>query len=44
MNDKTTTREQNLRFNELMRIAKGDEYMSMSEFDELVGLFKLMIK
>jgi len=38
------TTQQKLRFNELMRIAKGDEYMSMTEFDELVGLFKLMIK
>jgi hypothetical protein len=38
----TTT--QKIRFNELMRIAKGDEYMSMAEFDELLGLFKLVTK
>lgn len=29
------------RYNELMRIAKGDEYMSMAEFDELLALMKI---
>jgi hypothetical protein len=38
------TTAQKIRFNELMRIAKGDEYMSMTEFDELLGLYKLVTK
>lgn len=29
------------RYNELMRIAKSDEYMSMAEFDELMAIFKI---
>lgn len=38
------TTQQKLRFNELMRIAKADEYMSMTEFEELLGLYKLVTK
>jgi hypothetical protein len=29
------------RYNELMRIAKSDEYMSETEFNELVGIMKI---
>lgn len=29
------------RYNELMRIAKSDEYMSMAEFDELSAIMKI---
>jgi hypothetical protein len=29
------------RLNELMRIAKGDEFMSESEFNELLALMKI---
>jgi hypothetical protein len=29
------------RLNELMRIAKGDDYMSMAEFEELSALMKM---
>lgn len=29
------------RFNELMRIAKSDEYMSEAEFNELTAIFKI---
>ena len=29
------------RYNELMRIAKGDEYMSNAEFDELMSIMKI---
>ena len=29
------------RYNELMRISKGDEFMSQTEFDELVGIMKI---
>lgn len=29
------------RYNELMRIAKGNEFMSESEFNELVGIMKI---
>ena len=28
------------RYQELMTIAKGDEYMSMSEFEELLAIVK----
>jgi hypothetical protein len=35
------TAQQKIRYNELMRIAKSDEYMSMAEFDELANLIKL---
>jgi hypothetical protein len=35
------TNEQKLRYNELMRIAKGNEFMSMTEFDELCHLMKI---
>lgn len=35
------TRQQTIRLNELMRIAKGDEYMSESEFNELCALMKI---
>lgn len=35
-----TTLEMKSRYNELMRIAKGDEFMSMAEFDELLALHK----
>lgn len=35
------TPQQKARYNELMRIAKGDEYMSMAEFEELGMLIKL---
>jgi hypothetical protein len=35
---------QKIRYNELMRIAKGNEFMSMTEFEELLGLTKLMMK
>jgi hypothetical protein len=38
------TNEQKGRYNELMRIAKGDEYMSMAEFDELLALSKKLGK
>jgi hypothetical protein len=36
--------EQKARYNELMRIAKGDDYMSMAEFDELLALSKKLGK
>jgi hypothetical protein len=29
------------RLNELMRIAKSDDYMSMAEFEELAALMKM---
>jgi hypothetical protein len=29
------------RLNELMRIAKGDDYMSIAEFEELSALMKM---
>ena len=29
------------RYNELMRIAKSDEYMSETEFSELMGIMKI---
>ena len=29
------------RFNELMRIAKSDEFMSETEFNELTAIFKI---
>jgi hypothetical protein len=29
------------RYNELMRIAKSDEYMSQAEFDELCAIMKV---
>jgi hypothetical protein len=29
------------RYNELMRIAKSDEFMSETEFNELVGIMKI---
>ena len=35
------TNEQTMRYNELMRIAKGNEYMSIAEFDELYMLMKI---
>jgi hypothetical protein len=35
------TNTQTLRLNELMRIAKGDDFMSETEYDELVGLMKI---
>lgn len=38
------TNEQKGRYNELMRIAKGDEFMSMAEFDELLTLHKKLGK
>ena len=38
---KKMTNEQTMRYNELMRIAKGNEFMSMSEFDELCMLMKI---
>lgn len=39
-----TTAEMKMRYNELMRIAKGDEYMSMTELDELLALTKKLAK
>ena len=39
-----TKTEMKIRYNELMRIAKGDEYMSMAEFDELSALIKKLAK
>ena len=36
--------EMKSRYNELMRIAKGDEYMSMAELDELLALTKKIAK
>lgn len=39
-----TTAEMKLRYNELMRIAKGNEYMSMTEFEELLALTKKLKK
>jgi hypothetical protein len=39
-----TTAEMKMRYNELMRIAKGNEYMSMAEFDELSALMKKLNK
>jgi hypothetical protein len=30
-----------VRLNELMRIAKGDDYMSIAEFEELSALMKM---
>ena len=38
---KQMTREQLIRYNELMRIAKGDDYMSEAEFNELAMLIKM---
>ena len=35
------TPQQTIRYNELMRIAKGNEFMSMTEFDELCALMKI---
>ena len=35
------TPQQTIRYNELMRIAKGNEFMSMTEFDELCLLLKI---
>lgn len=29
------------RYNELMRIAKGDEFMSATEFEELMAIMKI---
>lgn len=29
------------RYNELMRIAKGDDFMSQTEFEELCALMKI---
>jgi hypothetical protein len=39
-----TTAEMKIRYNELMRIAKGDEFMSMTEFEELLALSKKLAK
>ena len=39
-----TTLEMKSRYNELMRIAKGDDYMSMAEFEELLALTKKLGK
>lgn len=39
-----TTNEMKIRYNELMRIAKGDEFMSMTEFEELLALTKKLSK
>jgi hypothetical protein len=39
-----TTLEMKSRYNELMRIAKGDDYMSMVEFEELLALSKKLGK
>lgn len=39
-----TTAEMKIRYNELMRIAKGDEFMSMTEFEELLALTKKLAK
>jgi hypothetical protein len=39
-----TTAEMKLRYNELMRIAKGFEFMSMTEFEELLALSKKLGK
>jgi hypothetical protein len=33
--------QQTIRYNELMRIAKGNEFMSATEFDELCALMKV---
>lgn len=38
------TNTMKMRFNELMRLAKSDDYMSMSEFEELLALFKKVAK
>jgi hypothetical protein len=35
------TREQTLRLNELMRLAKDGDYFSNAEFDELAMLMKI---
>ena len=35
------TPQQKIRYNELMRMAKGDDFMSMTEFDELCMLMKI---
>jgi hypothetical protein len=35
-----TKNEIKIRFNELMSIAKGDEYMTATEFDELLAIYK----
>lgn len=32
---------QTARYNELMRLAKSDEFMSESEYNELAGLLKI---
>jgi hypothetical protein len=39
-----TTLEMKSRYNELMRIAKSDDYMSMAEFEELLALSKKLGK
>ncbi len=39
-----TKAEMTIRYNELMRIAKGDEFMSMTEFEELLALTKKLAK
>lgn len=39
-----TVVEMKMRYNELMRIAKGNEYMSMTEFEELLALTKKLAK
>lgn len=36
--------EMQLRYKELMRIAKGNEFMSMTEFEELLALSKKLGK
>jgi hypothetical protein len=38
------TAEMKIRYNELMRIAKGNEFMSMTEFEELMALTKKLAK
>ena len=42
--NKMTKNEMKIRYNELMRIAKGDEFMSMTEFEELLALTKKLAK
>lgn len=42
--NKMSKNEMKIRYNELMRIAKGDEFMSMTEFEELLALTKKLAK
>jgi len=38
------TLQEKSRYNELMRIAKGEDFMAMTEFEELLALHKKLGK